>query len=100
MAEEARGSVRNAISLTGAFVVTMSALVFLVVFLLDIFGLHTNPYLGIVFFMIVPTFFVGGLLLIPLGMWIERRRRAAGKSTRIGWPKLDLNNPAHRRGTF
>ena len=37
----------------GAFIVTMSALVFLVVFLLDMFGLHTNPYLGIVFFIIV-----------------------------------------------
>lgn len=100
MAGEIPGTVRNGISLTGALIVTMSALVFVVVFLLDMFGLHTNPYLGIVFFIIVPTFFILGLLLIPLGMWLERRRRAAGKAARVGWPRLDLNNPAHRRTTF
>ncbi len=100
MADAARGSVRNGVSLAGGIVVTMSALVFIVVFLLDLFGLHTNPYLGIVFFVVVPAFFLFGLLLIPLGMWLERRRRRKGLTTRIGWPKLDLNNPAHRRATF
>jgi len=100
MADVARGSVRNALSVAGAAIVTMSALVFIVVFLLDLFGLHTNPYLGIVFFVIVPFFFILGLLLIPLGMWRERRRRITGKSSRVGWPQLDLNNPVHRRTTF
>jgi hypothetical protein len=100
MADEARGSVRNPISVAGAFIVTMSALVFLVVFLLDMFGLHSNPYMGIVFFIIVPSAFILGLLLIPLGMWIERRRIATGRSARIGWPTLDLNSPRQRRITF
>lgn len=100
MADVAPGSVRNGVSLAGGVIVTMSALVFIVVFLLDMLGLHTNPYLGIVFFVIVPAFFILGLLLIPIGMWMERRRRASGKSSRVGWPRLDLNDPVHRRTAF
>ena len=52
----------------GAALVTLSAVLFLFVFLLDLFGLHTNPYLGIVFFLVMPALFVLGLLMIPLGM--------------------------------
>ena len=76
---------------------TISAVVFLVVFLADLFGLHTNPYIGIVFFLILPGIFVFGLILIPLGAWIERRRRAAGKApSALQWPRIDLNDPAQR----
>ena len=72
---------------------TISAVVFVVVFLADLFGLHTNPYLGIVFFVVVPVLFIAGLLLIPLGAWIERRRRAAGKApSAMQWPRVDLND--------
>ena len=39
---------------------TISAVLFLVVFLADLFGLHTNPYIGIVFFLILPGLFVIG----------------------------------------
>jgi hypothetical protein len=75
-------------------------LLFLIVFLLDLFGFHTNPYIGIVFFLVAPAFFVLGLILIPVGMVFERRRRAAGHPARVGWPRIDLNDPVHRRGAF
>ncbi len=76
---------------------TISAVLFLVVFLADLFGLHSNPYIGIVFFLILPGFFVIGLALIPFGAWIERRRRAAGKTPASSqWPRIDLNDPAQR----
>jgi hypothetical protein len=77
---------------------TISAALFLVVFLADLFGLHTNPYIGIVFFLLLPAAFLVGLVLIPLGAWLERRRRAAGKPpTAAHWPRIDLNDPAQRR---
>jgi hypothetical protein len=91
---------RNGISLTGIVAVTLTAVLFLVVFLADIFGLHTNPYIGIVFFLIVPGIFILGLLLIPLGMWREHRRIAAGRPASPGWPRLDLNDPVQRRTVF
>jgi hypothetical protein len=77
---------------------TISASVFLIVFLADLFGLHTNPYLGILFFLVLPGVFLFGLALIPLGAWLERRRRARGRpASQIHWPRVDLNDPVHRR---
>jgi len=92
--------IRSPISVAGMVLTTISAVVFLVVFLADLFGLHTNPYLGLVFFVVVPALFIAGLLLIPLGAWIERRRRAAGKPpSAMHWPRVDLNDPRQRRIT-
>jgi hypothetical protein len=90
------------ISFAGVVIVTISALLFLIVFLLDLFGLHSNnPYLGIFFFLLVPGAFILGLLLIPLGIWLERRRRASGQQpSRMVWPRIDLNDPSHRRAVF
>ena len=89
--------IRSPISVTGMVLTTISAVLFLVVFLADLFGLHTNPYIGIVFFLILPGLFLVGLALIPLGAWIERRRRAAGKApSAVYWPRIDLNDPAQR----
>src|ERR1700720_1001807 len=80
---------------------TISAASFLVVFLADVLGLHTNPYIGIVFFLVLPALFVLGLLLIPLGAWVERRRRAAGKvPLAVDWPRIDLNAPTQRMTAF
>src|SRR5438552_15311900 len=91
--------VRNTISIAGMVLTTISAVIFLVVFLLDLFGLHTNPYLGIVFFLILPAFFVLGLLMIPAGLYLERRSRARGREP-LHLPRIDLNDPVHRRGVL
>lgn len=91
------GILYNPLSTVGAAVVTVSAVMFLTVFLLDLFGLHTNPYFGIIFFLIVPALFIAGLLLIPLGALLERRRRARGVAAERHWPRIDLNLPSHRR---
>jgi hypothetical protein len=87
---------RHPLSIVGAWLVTLSAFVFLFVFLVDLFGLHHNPYFGLVFFLILPVFFVIGLILIPLGMVLERRRQARGLAPRR-WPHIDLNRSGHRR---
>jgi hypothetical protein len=88
--------IRSPISVTGMVVATISAVLFIIVLLGDLLGLHTNPYLGIVF-LLLPVLFVLGLLLIPLGAWVERRRRAAGKpAASVDWPRIDLNDPVQR----
>src|SRR5271169_2371476 len=89
--------VRNGLSILGMALTTVSAALFLVVFLADLFGLHTNPYIGVVFFLLLPGAFLLGLVLIPLGAWRERRRRAAGKPpSSAHWPRIDLGDPAQR----
>jgi hypothetical protein len=93
--------IRSPLSVAGMVLTTISAVLFLVVFLADLFGLHTNPYLGILFFLVLPAVFVLGLLLIPVGAWVERRRRAAGKApSAVHWPLIDLNDPTQRMTAF
>jgi len=88
-------SFRNPMSLTGVVLATVSAVAFLVAFLADLFGLHTNPYIGIVFFVVLPGVFLLGLALIPLGGWLARRlTRSTGEPQ---WPRFDLNDPSQRR---
>jgi NapC/NirT cytochrome c family protein len=99
MAESTTGSsaFRNPISVAGAIIVTIAAALFLTVFAIDLLGIETNPYVGIIFFLIVPAVFVLGLALIPLGGAIERRRRRRGTAKHYEWPRIDLNNATHRR---
>jgi hypothetical protein len=95
---------RNGITIAGVVLTTLTALLFLGVFLLDLvgfLGVHTNPYLGILFFICLPTVFVISLLLIPLGAWLERRRRLRGLPPSMrSWPRVDLNQPATRAIIF
>src|SRR6188474_2457948 len=89
--------IRIPVSVAGMVLTTISAALFIVVLLADLFGLHTNPYRGLVFFLVLPALFVVGLLLIPFGAWLERRRSAAGRPpTAFEWPRIDLNNRTHR----
>ena len=87
---------RHPLSIAGALLTTVSALIFIFVFLIDLFGFHSNPYVGLVFFVILPALFVLGLVMIPLGAVLERRRQRLGLAPhRV--PHIDLTNPHHQR---
>jgi len=88
-------SYQNWTSMVGAVLTTISAVLFLVFFFLDLLGFHTNPYLGIATFVLLPAVFVFGLLLIPLGLW--RARRAARRGRVHVWPSIDLGRASVRR---
>ena len=85
---------RNRISAIGVALTSASALLFLALLALQLLGFLQNPYVGIIIFVIVPALFVAGLLLMPVGVWLERRRRGGDAPE---WPKLDLRDPATRR---
>src|SRR5262249_6975035 len=95
-AQRALAMTRHPLSVFGGWLVTLSAFTFLFVFLIDLLGLHHNPYFGLVFFLILPVFFVLGLVLIPIGVVLDHRRRAKGLEPRR-LPKIDLNDPIHQR---
>lgn len=78
---------RNTVSLVGSAIVTASTILFITLFLLQTFGLRGSPYVGILAYLILPAIFLLGLLLIPLGIWNQRRR---GKSL-SEFPVLDFN---------
>ena len=87
---------RSPLALTGAVITTVSAVLFITLFALEQLGFHGGTYLGIVAFLIIPAFFVLGLVLIPIGIWRERRRAAAGEAAAVA-PVIDFNRPRTRR---
>ncbi|HSP89988.1 MAG TPA: NapC/NirT family cytochrome c [Vicinamibacterales bacterium] len=89
---------QNAITIFGAALATTGAVLFLAFFLFELAGMHANPYLGMLFFLVFPGLFVAGLVIMPIGVWLAHRRDAAGlKAWRPAWPKLDLNDGVQRR---
>ncbi len=64
---------------------------------IDMLRGFTNPYLGVLTYMVVPGGLVTGLLLLVMGVWREYRRRHSdlpGPAPRF--PRIDLNIPRHR----
>ena len=90
---------RSRISLIGALITTVSAVLFLTLFAVELVGFHTAPYLGILAYLIIPALFVLGLVLIPIGIWRERRRAAAGEAAAAA-PVIDFNRPRTRQIAF
>jgi hypothetical protein len=69
-------ALRNRIAALGVALTTASGAVFLFLIGIDLFGLLHSPYSGLLVFVLVPALFVLGLILIPVGLWQERRRAA------------------------
>jgi hypothetical protein len=90
---------RHPLSLFGMWLSAASALLFLIFFFADLFNLTSNPYLGIVFFLVLPGIFVFGLVLMPLGVYLRRRRERLGRPL-AQWPRIDLNEPWQRTVAF
>src|SRR5687768_4998509 len=86
---------RNPISLIGVALTTATAVLFAVLFVLELLGQITNPYFGLLLFVAIPVVFVLGLILIPIGIWRQRRRIAAGRVV-DEWPVIDLRLPHTR----
>ena len=66
------------------------------IFLFSLVGLiaaRPSPYIGILAYMVAPAFLIAGLLLIGIGVWRERRKKAGEVAL---YPRIDLNDPAQR----
>ena len=66
------------LSSLGAGLVTTSAICWVLALPSQMRGHVSNPYIGILLFVILPIAFIGGLLLIPLGVYLSRRRVRKG----------------------
>ena len=55
-------------------IVTTTTIFWLFLLPITLKGETENPYLGMLAFLTIPGPFFGGLILIPLGMWLKRRR--------------------------
>jgi hypothetical protein len=98
MREFLRGITSNGVSLAGTMLSAASGAVIVAMLIGFTAGVHGGPYLGIVVFLGLPALFVVGLLLVPVGHWLERRRRARADVTGevVELPVIDLNEPRTR----
>ncbi len=92
----------NPLTIAGAAMTTLSAVLILVFTATELAGGFRNPYVPMLAFVVMPAFFVLGLVLIPPGMWRRRRRLIAAGVTGDGlaaYPNLDFNRPQVRKVT-
>lgn len=89
---------KNWITLVG-FILTTGTGVSLVIFWGQEFvsSRPIHPYAGIVLFVFLPSLFVVGLLLMPLGMFIRRRKLRIEGHLPTEFPKIDFSLPAVRK---
>jgi hypothetical protein len=89
---------RHPVAIAGAAITTVAAVVFVALLIAAMTGLFANPYAGLVVFVAIPLIFFAGLLLIPLGMWLQRRNLARHPDVVVeDWPVVDFRRPHIRR---
>ena len=89
--------VRHPLAIAGAVITTVTAAVFLALAAAVMMGMFENPYAGLVVFIALPAIFMLGLLLIPAGMWLQRRKLRLHPDADQDWPVLDFRSLKVRR---
>ncbi|HEX4006553.1 MAG TPA: NapC/NirT family cytochrome c [Acidobacteriaceae bacterium] len=90
----------NPLSLLGGALTSAAAFVLIGFWVVSIFG-HggsANPYIGIIFELFLPGLFILGLVLIPIGIWLRRRKLIGAGEVPAVYPQIDLQNTVFRRG--
>ena len=95
MTDHLRKLFRHPLSLAGGGLVLFSLLS--IVFLLVIEAVlgRANPYIGIFTYIVYPALLLLGIVFIPVGAILDRRRRARGGDI-PPYPTIDLNNSRTR----
>lgn len=81
----------NWISLLGAALTTGSAFTMIWFWIMELTGSHAvRPYVGILIFLILPGFFAVGLGMMPLGIWLRRRRMRKAGQLPSEYPEISM----------
>ena len=87
----------NWVSLLGVIVVTTATIIWMGFLPITVRGGVMHPYFGIAVYMLLPGLFVLGLLLIPIGIYWNRRRMKAKGELPAEFPPLDPRNRELRK---
>lgn len=93
------GIFRNWLSLAGILLVASSLFAFVLLSLIDAFAHVSNPYVGILTYLIAPMFLFTGLAMVLIGvLWQRRKARKAGQLA-PGLPsfQIDLSRSRDRK---
>jgi hypothetical protein len=88
----------NWTSILGASIASIAFFLIVFFFVVSILFDQGSSYMGLVIYIVLPIFMIIGLILIPIGMLVQIRRR--NKQIFIAedmkWPRIDLNDQKHR----
>lgn len=84
------------LSLLGCALLATAMISWLFVLPIQIRGHVSNPYIGIIVFLVLPLIFFSGLVLIPIGVYISKRRIREGLSQ----PTFDRRTALRRIAWF
>jgi nitrate/TMAO reductase-like tetraheme cytochrome c subunit len=87
----------NWVSLAGVVIVTTATVFWLFLLPTTLRGTTESPYVGILAFLILPAPFFAGLILIPLGIWLQRKREGRSGIYPPQFPPLTWRNAELRR---
>lgn len=90
-----KGLLKNWLSLAGAVIALGSCFSFLSLFAFDALAHFSNPYIGILTYVVAPGFLFFGLFLVMLGIY--RARRRGEQKTPLPALTIDFANPRDRR---
>jgi len=83
---------RNLLSEIGVGIAALGLVNLVFLIYLDTTGTHSNPYLGILTWIVAPAILIFGMAVWFLGMWRERRRRRRSAPGEVPeYPRVDLN---------
>ncbi|MCX6966674.1 MAG: NapC/NirT family cytochrome c [Verrucomicrobia bacterium] len=89
---------RNWISLVGLVLATASFFAFVLLFAVDLLSHHGNPYMGILAYVVAPSFLAAGLVLTFTGAWLKlRQEHRAQPGALAGMLTIDLLRARDRR---
>jgi hypothetical protein len=95
-------SLRNWFSIWGAGIALTSLVIIFLLFLISFIYDTGSSYLGIFIYIILPIFLVIGLIMIPVGMFLTRRRmkKMSLGEDQLQWPRIDFNKPEVRNAAL
>lgn len=94
-------SLNNRLSFVGGIIAIISILLMAFFFIVTLIHQQSSNYLGLFIFIILPVFLVLGLIIIPVGMLIKRKKDkdpGQQKSAKV-WI-IDFTNKAHRNAAI
>jgi hypothetical protein len=89
---------KNWITIIGALIASINLLMIILLFVISTIFNKNETNLGLFIYIILPGFLLLGLIMIPVGMIISRKKIIAStKNEKKLLPTVDLNNPKHRK---
>jgi hypothetical protein len=95
-------SVKNGLSIFGAVLALFNLACILSLALLTSLFDFGGSYIGLFIYIILPGFMIFGLILIPIGMRIQRKKikKLELEGKELDWPILDFNKTSTRNATI